>query len=120
MSRIITSVVSKNSAANPSLCDLFGRSCGCLINALPDATRHQGRVSLPWRLRVPSRSGLVSFQGTCASREGETDLQDANAQEGWKGLAGDGRQFSPDMGPPVFGQGGPLAEMAHGRLLLKK
>jgi len=29
-------------------------------------------------------------------------------------------QFSPDMGPPIFGQGGPLAEMAHGKLLLKK
>ena len=29
-------------------------------------------------------------------------------------------QFSPDMGPPIFGQDGPLAEMAHGKLLLKK
>lgn len=28
-------------------------------------------------------------------------------------------QFSPDMGPPIFGQSGPLAEMAHGKLLLR-
>ena len=26
-------------------------------------------------------------------------------------------QFSPDMGLPIFGQDGPLAEMAHGQLL---
>jgi hypothetical protein len=28
-------------------------------------------------------------------------------------------QFSPDMGPSIFGQSGPLAEMTHGKLLLK-
>jgi hypothetical protein len=40
----------------------MGRLFGCLINASRDATRRQGRVSLSWRFRVPSYSGLVSFQ----------------------------------------------------------
>ena len=40
----------------------IGRLFGCLINASRDATRRQGRVSLSWRFRVPSHSGLVSFQ----------------------------------------------------------
>jgi hypothetical protein len=29
-------------------------------------------------------------------------------------------QFSPDMGPPIFGQDGPLAEMALGKFQVKK
>jgi integrase/recombinase XerD len=42
----------------------IGRPFGRLVNISLDMTRHQGRVSSPWRFRVPSRSGLVSFQGT--------------------------------------------------------
>jgi putative transposase len=41
-----------------------GRPYGRLMNASRDATHHQGWVSSPWRFRTPSRSGLVSFQGT--------------------------------------------------------
>jgi hypothetical protein len=40
----------------------IGRLFGRLINASKDATRRQGWVSLSWRFRVPSHSGLVSFQ----------------------------------------------------------
>ena len=46
------------------LFDVPGRPFGRLVNASLDVTRYQERVSSPWRLRVPSHSGLVSFQGT--------------------------------------------------------
>jgi integrase len=42
----------------------FGRPFGRLVNMSLDMTRHQGRVSSPWRPREPSIAGLVSFQGT--------------------------------------------------------
>jgi hypothetical protein len=54
--------VQKNGGYN--LEHAYGRPFGCLVNALLNATRRQGRVSSPWRLRDPSISGLVSFQGT--------------------------------------------------------
>ena len=57
-----------------------------------DATCDQEQVFSPWRFREPSSSGLVSFQGTGASCERETDPQDANVQKEWKGLAGYGRR----------------------------
>jgi putative transposase len=41
-----------------------GRPFGRLINTSLDVTHHQGWVSSPWRLRGPSYSELVSFQGT--------------------------------------------------------
>ena len=41
----------------------FGRPFGRLINASLDAARCQERVFSPWRLRGPSPSELVSFQG---------------------------------------------------------
>ena len=47
-----------------SLRDPFGRLFGRLVNIPLDMTRHQGLVFSPWRFRVPSRSELVSFQGT--------------------------------------------------------
>jgi integrase len=42
----------------------FGRPFGRLVNMSLDLTRHQGRVSSPWRPREPSIAGLVSFQVT--------------------------------------------------------
>jgi site-specific recombinase XerD len=42
----------------------YGRPFGRLVNLSLDRTCHQGQVSSPWRLGVPSRSGPVSFQGT--------------------------------------------------------
>ena len=42
----------------------FGRPFGRLVNISSDMARCQERVSSPWRFRVPSRSELVSFQGT--------------------------------------------------------
>jgi len=51
---------------NNSPCDPFGRPFGRLVNISLDMTRHQGWVSSSWRFRVPSRPGLVSFQGTWA------------------------------------------------------
>jgi len=42
----------------------FGRPFGRLVNISLDMTCHQRQVSSPWRLRAPSSSGLVSFQGT--------------------------------------------------------
>jgi hypothetical protein len=48
-------------APNHSFCDPFGRPFGRLVNALWDATRHQGRISSPWRFRVPSCSWPVGF-----------------------------------------------------------
>ena len=69
-----------------------GRPFGCLINASLDATCDQEQVFSPWGSREPSVSGLVSFQGTGASCEEETDLQKANVQNEWEGLAGYGRR----------------------------
>jgi hypothetical protein len=62
-----------------------GRPFGRLVNISKDMTHHQGWVSSPWRLWEPSTPKLVSFQGTSASREAETDRQGANVQErmGW-------------------------------------
>jgi hypothetical protein len=51
-------------AAQHTLCDPFGRPFGRLVNSSLDEACQQGRVSSPWRLREPSISGLVSFQGT--------------------------------------------------------
>jgi site-specific recombinase XerD len=42
----------------------FGRPFGRLVNSSLDETCYQKQVSSPWRFRAPSRSGLVSFQGT--------------------------------------------------------
>jgi hypothetical protein len=75
-----------------TLSHTMGRPFGRLVNISLDMTRHQRRVSSPWRSSVPSHSGLVSFQGTRASREGEADPQKANVQDGWEGLAGDWRR----------------------------
>ena len=69
-----------------------GRPFGRLINASPDATCDQEQVFSPWRFREPSNSELVSFQGTGASCERETDPQEANVQKEWEGLAGYGRR----------------------------
>ena len=62
-----------------------GRPFGRLVNISLDMAHHQGWVSSPWRLWEPSSPELVSFQGTSASREAETDRQKANVQErmGW-------------------------------------
>jgi len=62
-----------------------GRPYGRLVNISKDMIHHQGWVSSPWRLWEPSNPQLVSFQGTSASREAETDRQEANVQErmGW-------------------------------------
>ena len=46
------------------LWDWDGRPFGRLVNISLDMARHQRRVSSPWRPRVPSCAGLVSFQGT--------------------------------------------------------
>jgi hypothetical protein len=62
-----------------------GRPNGGLINASLDATCDQEQVFSPWRFREPSNSKLVSFQGTGASCERETDPQDANVQKEWEG-----------------------------------
>jgi len=48
--------------------------------------------------------------------EARKRLEQASTEEQFQAIC----QFSPDMGPPIFGQDGPLAEMAHGKLLLKK
>lgn len=53
----------------------FGRPFGRLVNASLDAIRHQRRIFSPWRFSTPSRAGLVSFQGTRASRARETGPQ---------------------------------------------
>jgi integrase/recombinase XerD len=42
----------------------FGRPFGRLVNISLDMARCQERASSPWRLRGPSNSGPVSFQGT--------------------------------------------------------
>jgi HTH-like domain len=64
---------------------LDGRPFGRLVNISKDMNHHQGWFSSPWRLWRPSSPKLVSFQGTSASREAETDRQKANVQErmGW-------------------------------------
>ena len=41
----------------------FRDPSGRLVNISLDMARHQGRVSLPWRFGVPSRSGLVPSSG---------------------------------------------------------
>lgn len=58
-----------------------GRPFGRLVNVSSDTAHHQGCVSLPWRSKEPSSLGLVSFQGTRASRAKEADFQYANVQE---------------------------------------
>jgi hypothetical protein len=58
-----------------------GRPFGCLVNISLDMIRHQGWISSPWRFWEPSPPRLVSFQGTSASREAETDRQEANVQD---------------------------------------
>ena len=53
----------------------FGRPFGRLVNVSSDTARHQGCASSPWQSKKPSNLGLVSFQGTRASRAKEVDFQ---------------------------------------------
>ena len=54
----------QKSATVHTLRHSYGRPFGRLVNISLDMARHQRRVSSPWRPRVPSCSGPVSFQGT--------------------------------------------------------